>query len=509
MSRFCTHDHEYLAPTKERPTFADIKESLRIAQADLVLGTSLAKGAGTRQRTKVSDGDRDVDARHGLTLCEKSCEARDSLKLVLRADVDEQMAVQQCKAKQSSVAASLSRSMSTDQCPANSSTVKSGKIKSRRRSKSVDMRPSKKRFAIFLCHCQDACGAEAKLVQLELIKLLPGHKLFLGAPNSGDHIVDHVLESDCVVLFQSEGVLTRPYCLVELYTAITHRVPLVCLNVQGPSPYDYTDAAAFLEHLDTQLDIVNPGAAHIVESAGVDLVDCAYQLSQTIPATISIPFDPRGSKNAIHATMLDIQVAFKAAVACKAANTTTEKGAWLEQRSSTNGYVGMEDRSAIDSAPLLDQSSDFVSHQSSDLHSKSVIDFHSISRQSSDFEWHTVAASVETDTTEEDSTAINLVHSSTSAKMSKSEWLTHRESSGKISFDPTSEPEPERAGNSEPELWPVLVSDYRTGDTSLEATHVCDDTYVVQCDTCSHTTIGIVGTWTGYCTCCIFNKFCK
>ena len=143
-------------------------------------------------------------------------------------------------------------------------------------------------------------------------------------------MLDHVLESDCVVLFQSEGVLTRPYCLVELYTAITHRVPLVCLNVQGPSPYDYTDAAAFLEHLDTQLDIVNPGAAHIVESAGVDLVDCAYQLSQTIPATISIPFDPRGSKNAIHATMLDMKEAMDSACAIQVPLT---KAAWLARRS--------------------------------------------------------------------------------------------------------------------------------------------------------------------------------
>ena len=213
--------------------------------------------------------------------------------------------------------------------------------------------------------------------------------------------------------------------------------------------------------------------------------------------------------------MLDIQVAFKAAVACKAANTTTEKGAWLEQRSSTNGYVGMEDRSAIDSAPLLDQSSgsDGSRTQSAfEIRTTQSNKYNSL--PPSDFEWHTVAASVENDTTEEDSTALvhasNLVHSSTSAKMSKSEWLTHRESSGKISFDPTSEgPEPEQAGNPEPEVWPVLVPDYTTGDTSLEATHVCDDTYVVQCDNCSHTTIGIVGTWTGYCTCCIFNKFCK
>ena len=37
-------------------------------------------------------------------------------------------------------------------------------------------------------------------------------------------------------------MLTRPWVILELYTAITHGVPIVALNVNNANPYDYGSA---------------------------------------------------------------------------------------------------------------------------------------------------------------------------------------------------------------------------------------------------------------------------
>ena len=63
-------------------------------------------------------------------------------------------------------------------------------------------------------------------------------------------LLGHVKNSDVLVLFQSKEVLQRPWCLLELYTAITEGVPIVALNCIGKG-YDFAEAAELLMHLET------------------------------------------------------------------------------------------------------------------------------------------------------------------------------------------------------------------------------------------------------------------
>ena len=42
---------------------------------------------------------------------------------------------------------------------------------------------------------------------------------------------------------------------MELYTAITNRVPIVALNVQNANPYNYKTASEFLLYFDKDIDI--------------------------------------------------------------------------------------------------------------------------------------------------------------------------------------------------------------------------------------------------------------
>ena len=85
-------------------------------------------------------------------------------------------------------------------------------------------------------------------------------------------LLNHVKDSTALVLLQTKGVLTRPWVILELYTAITNQVPVVSLNVMNAFPYDYGDAEELLTFLDEDLDRVNPGAADLLRKQGVDLV---------------------------------------------------------------------------------------------------------------------------------------------------------------------------------------------------------------------------------------------
>ena len=53
-----------------------------------------------------------------------------------------------------------------------------------------------------------------------------------------DQLRDHVKNSKVLVLVQTKSVLTRPYCLIEVLTALEHRIPIVggaCTPAAAPS----------------------------------------------------------------------------------------------------------------------------------------------------------------------------------------------------------------------------------------------------------------------------------
>ena len=108
-------------------------------------------------------------------------------------------------------------------------------------------------------------------------------------------LLDHVRDTEVLVILQSKSVLTRPWVILELFTAITNDVPIVALNVHNTFPYDYGDAMHFLTWFDNEIEIANPGAAELLIEMGVDPVDVAYRLSNRLPNIISTDFNPNGS----------------------------------------------------------------------------------------------------------------------------------------------------------------------------------------------------------------------
>ena len=91
-----------------------------------------------------------------------------------------------------------------------------------------------KGYRAFISHMKAEGAMEARFLQTELESILR-ERVFLDSDDlrSLHKLCDHVLESRCLVLLQTRAVLTRPYCLLELLTAIEHGVPIVGVTVAG------------------------------------------------------------------------------------------------------------------------------------------------------------------------------------------------------------------------------------------------------------------------------------
>ena len=153
------------------------------------------------------------------------------------------------------------------------------------------------RYGAFVSHFKAEAAMEARYLQKELESAL-GKPVFLDSDDLVDLrlLTNAVLNSDAIVLLQSANVFTRPWCLIELVTALDHRVPIVCVSLEtGKHRYDFETASRFLTALHSELDNKNSGASATLAKHGVDVHDAAWKLSCTLPAIISVAFNPSAS----------------------------------------------------------------------------------------------------------------------------------------------------------------------------------------------------------------------
>jgi hypothetical protein len=148
---------------------------------------------------------------------------------------------------------------------------------------------------------------EARFLQTQLEDML-AKPVFLDSDDLRDlnDLMSHVRDSDVLLLLQTEQVLTRPFCLLELVTAVDAGIPIVGVNLHGPKAYDFSKASSLLTHLDAQLPQLNPGAEAILHEYGVDTLDAAHKLSHCVPSVISVPLNASASRNILAATLHDL-----------------------------------------------------------------------------------------------------------------------------------------------------------------------------------------------------------
>ena len=149
-------------------------------------------------------------------------------------------------------------------------------------------------------------------------------------------LMDHVKDSDALLLIQSKEVLHRPWCLIALDAAITHGIPIVALTCVGKG-YDFVTAADFLHHLESCLETADPDALSVLKVHGVDPIRLAHKLHSVVPNVVSISLDTSASGNAVKAAMADLVKAVQGARAVPVDENSFE--AWLANRKTTEQAV--------------------------------------------------------------------------------------------------------------------------------------------------------------------------
>ena len=84
-----------------------------------------------------------------------------------------------------------------------------------------------KPFAAFISHYKAEAAMEARFLQKELEEALEGRRVFLDSDDLHDltRLREAVVQSDALVLLQSAHVLERPWCLIEIMTALEKVFP--------------------------------------------------------------------------------------------------------------------------------------------------------------------------------------------------------------------------------------------------------------------------------------------
>jgi hypothetical protein len=157
-----------------------------------------------------------------------------------------------------------------------------------------------KKYAAFLSHFKTEAAAEARVLKLELVRSLrtKEEQVFLDADNLTDlrDLLDCVRESDALILMYTKNVLSRPWCLLELATAVEANVPIILLRIANAFGGDTDLIPAILDDLPAHLAKNNPRADETLQAFGMD----AGSVGQQIKAALTvgdeiISFDPHQS----------------------------------------------------------------------------------------------------------------------------------------------------------------------------------------------------------------------
>jgi hypothetical protein len=136
---------------------------------------------------------------------------------------------------------------------------------------------------------------------------LKSDQVFLDSNSLEDlrHIINLVKNSKILFLLLTKNVLSRPFCLAEIATAISGQIPIIAVNLEGQG-YSFEESRNFLasQSFRTALENRNPGASASLEEQGFNVDDLGQTLSAVLPNIIAKPFNPAASER-VRASQID------------------------------------------------------------------------------------------------------------------------------------------------------------------------------------------------------------
>ena len=193
-----------------------------------------------------------------------------------------------------------------------------------------------RQYRAFVSHMKAEAAMEARFVQSE-IETISGRCCFLDSDDLKDlsQLTKHVRDSEVLVLVQTKSVLTRPWVLIELVTAVRAGIPIVGVSLDGRKDAEYSHDAArdLLLNLDERLESLTPGAAAALREQAVDPREAAWLLSSTLPQIISVALNVCASRRLLAATIDDLVDALDQAK--PPAPVPATEAEWVEKREIT------------------------------------------------------------------------------------------------------------------------------------------------------------------------------
>eukprot|EP00964_Phaeocystis_antarctica_P005526 scaffold3021_cov73-Phaeocystis_antarctica.AAC.1 len=107
---------------------------------------------------------------------------------------------------------------------------------------------------MFLSHFKEEAGSDARYLS-DLIKRMTGCAAYLDSNDLVDLRTlfnEGVHRSDVLVILATKGVLTRPWCLMEMWEAAVNQIPIVLFPVVGGN-WTLDDARTLLSDLMGQI----------------------------------------------------------------------------------------------------------------------------------------------------------------------------------------------------------------------------------------------------------------
>lgn len=166
-------------------------------------------------------------------------------------------------------------------------------------------------YACFLSHYKMEAAADARYMHDTLRKMLRC-PVFLDSSALNDLrelISEGLSKSETLLLLATRGVLTRPWCLIELFEAARKGKPIIVLQISNGG-FAFSEALRFLANLEEEMKLVNRGGLDMLhEHLGPDLSQlketCSQALQQASKRS-SIVLDTHAGDSVTVASMKEI-----------------------------------------------------------------------------------------------------------------------------------------------------------------------------------------------------------